>query len=446
MKSDFYTAISQIAAERGIPRESVQDVVEQALISAYRRYLGTNPPPVDVKIDLEPTTGRIRVFAEKQVVDDVMDERFEIDIEDARNVRADVEIGETVYVESTPDDFGRIAAQTAKQVVLQRIKEVEREHIYGEYFDKEGEIVTATVQRHAKGNVILELGRAEAILPPKEQIASDGYRHGQRLRVYLMEARKDDPRGPRLVASRTHKDLIKRLFEIEVPEIYNGTVEIKSIAREPGLRSKVAVTARQEGIDPVGSCVGMRGIRIQNIVNELNGEKIDVVQWSPDVRTFIANALSPAQVVEVHLDEGEKTATVIVPDKQLSLAIGKEGQNVRLGAKLVGWRIDIKSASSLIQEERAAAEVRDAAASEQLLNEAALSTAKVETRKVRVDALVTYQSVQYGPLPAELIGEEVALRATTQKLNIYFKDKLIASYMIEADDNAEGAQPMDAEA
>ena len=446
MKSDFYTAISQIAAERGIPRESVQDVVEQALISAYRRYLGTNPPPVDVKIDLEPTTGRIRVFAEKQVVDDVRDERFEIDIEDARNVRADVEIGETVYVESTPDDFGRIAAQTAKQVVLQRIKEVEREHIYGEYFDKEGEIVTATVQRHAKGNVILELGRAEAILPPKEQIASDGYRHGQRLRVYLMEARKDDPRGPRLVASRTHKDLIKRLFEIEVPEIYNGTVEIKSIAREAGLRSKVAVTARQEGIDPVGSCVGMRGIRIQNIVNELNGEKIDVVQWSPDVRTFIANALSPAQVVEVHLDEGEKTATVIVPDKQLSLAIGKEGQNVRLGAKLVGWRIDIKSASSLIQEERAAAEVRDAAASEQLLNEAALSTAKVETRKVRVDALVTYQSVQYGPLPAELIGEEVALRATTQKLNIYFKDKLIASYMIEADNNAEGSQPMDAEA
>ena len=445
MKSDFYTAISQIAAERGIPRESVQDVVEQALISAYRRYLGNNPPPVDVKIDLEPTTGRIRVFAEKQVVDDVMDERFEIDIEDARNVRADVEIGETVYVESTPDDFGRIAAQTAKQVVLQRIKEVEREHIYGEYFDREGEIVTATVQRHAKGNVILELGRAEAILPPKEQIQSDGYRHGQRLKVYLMEARKDDPRGPRLVASRTHKDLIKRLFEMEVPEIYNGTVEIKSIAREAGLRSKVAVTARQEGIDPVGSCVGMRGIRIQNIVNELNGEKIDVVQWSADVRTFIANALSPAQVVEVQLDEMEKTATVIVPDKQLSLAIGKEGQNVRLGAKLVGWRIDIKSASSLLQEERAAAEARDAAASEQLLNEAALSTAKVETRKVRADALVTYQTVQYGPLPAELIGEEVALRATAQKLNIYYNDKLIASYIID-DEEPETEQPMDTEA
>lgn len=435
MKSDFYTAISQIAAERGIPRESVQDVVEQALISAYRRYLGNNPPPIDVKIDLEPTTGRIRVFAEKQVVDDVMDDRFEIDIEDARNVRADVEIGETVYVESTPDDFGRIAAQTAKQVVLQRIKEVEREHIYGEYFDREGEIVTATVQRHAKGNVILELGRAEAILPQKEQVASDGYRHGQRIKVYLMEARKDDPRGPRLVASRTHKDLIKRLFEMEVPEIYNGTVEIKSIAREPGLRSKVAVHARQEGIDPVGSCVGMRGIRIQNIVNELNGEKIDVVQWSSELRTFIANALSPAQAVEVHLEEVDKTATVVVPDKQLSLAIGKEGQNVRLAAKLVGWRIDIKSASSLLEEERAASQARDAAASEHLLQEVALSTAKVETRKVRADGLVTYQNKQYGPLPSELIGDEVDLRAAAQKLNIYANDKLIASYMIEEDED-----------
>ncbi|ABX03124.1 MAG TPA: transcription termination/antitermination protein NusA [Herpetosiphon sp.] len=444
MKSDFYAAISQIAAERGIPRESVQDVVEQALISAYRRYLGSNPPPVDVKIELEPNTGRIRVYAEKQVVDEVMDDRFEIDIEDARNVRADVEIGETVYVESTPDDFGRIAAQTAKQVVLQRIKEVERDHIYGEYFDREGEIVTATVQRTAKGNVILEVGRAEAILPQKEQISHDNYRHGQRLKVYLMEARRDDPRGPRLVASRTHKDLIKRLFEMEVPEIYNGTVEIKSIAREPGLRSKVAVHARQEGIDPVGSCVGMRGIRIQNIVNELNGEKIDVVQWGADMRVFIANALSPAQVVEVHLDEGEKTATVVVPDKQLSLAIGKEGQNVRLAAKLVGWRIDIKSASSLLEEERAAAEAREAAASEQMLQEAALSTAKVETRKVRVDSLVTYQGRQYGPLPVELIGEEVALRAAAQKLNIYFNDKLIASYII--DDEAGDSDETDTEA
>jgi N utilization substance protein A len=295
--------------------------------------------------------------------------------------------------------------------------------------DREGELVTATVQRVSKGNVILEMGKAEAILPPKEQVDSDRYYHGQRLKVYLMEIRRED-RGPRLIASRTHKQLIMRLFEMEVPEIYNGTVEIKSIAREPGLRTKVGVTARQEGIDPVGSCVGMRGVRIQNIVNELNGEKIDVVQWSSDPKDFIANALSPAQVVEVQLREDEHAATVIVPDKQLSLAIGKEGQNVRLAAKLTGWRIDIKSASALIDEERAAAEARDAADAELLATEAALATAKVETRKVRPDSTVVYLNQRYGPLGEELVGQTVQLRATPQKLNIYHQDRLIASYML----------------
>jgi N utilization substance protein A len=379
-----------------------------------------------------------RVFAEKQVVDEVFDERFEIDYVDAQRIKPDVEVGETVVVESTPNDFGRIAAQTAKQVILQGIKEVEREHIYGEYMDREGELVTATVQRVAKGNVILEMGKAEAILPPKEQVDSDRYYHGQRLKVYLMEIRRED-RGPRLIASRTHKQLIVRLFEMEVPEIYNGTVEIKSIAREPGLRTKVGVTARQEGIDPVGSCVGMRGVRIQNIVNELNGEKIDVVQWSSDPKEFIANALSPAQVVEVQLRDDEHAATVIVPDKQLSLAIGKEGQNVRLAAKLSGWRIDIKSATTLLDEERNAAEVRDAADAEALATDAALALAKVETRKVRSDSMVVYQNNRYGPLGDDLIGETVQLRATPQKLNIYRNDRLIASYML----NDEEYQPSD---
>jgi N utilization substance protein A len=374
-----------------------------------------------------------RVFAEKQVVDEVFDDRFEIDYVDAQLIKPDVELGETVVVESTPNDFGRIAAQTAKQVILQGIKEVEREHIYGEYMDREGELVTATVQRVAKGNVILEMGKAEAILPPKEQVDSDRYYHGQRLKVYLMEIRRED-RGPRLIASRTHKQLIVRLFEMEVPEIYNGTVEIKSIAREPGLRTKVGVTARQEGIDPVGSCVGMRGVRIQNIVNELNGEKIDVVQWSSDPKEFIANALSPAQVVEVQLREDEHAATVIVPDKQLSLAIGKEGQNVRLAAKLSGWRIDIKSATTLLDEERNAAEARDAADAEALATDAALALAKVETRKVRSDSMVVYQNNRYGPLGDDLIGETVQLRATVQKLNIYRGDRLIASYMLNEDE------------
>ncbi len=437
MKSDFYAAISQIAAERGIPKEAIIDVMEKALITAYKRTLGNNPPPMEVTVRLDPLTGQARVFAEKQVVDEVFDDRFEIELSEALKHKPDAQLGETIMVESTPNDFGRIAAQTAKQVVLQGIKEVEREHVYGEYMNREGELITATVQRMAKGNVILEMGKAEAILPPKEQVENDRYYHGQRLKVYLMEIRKED-RGPRLIVSRTHKNLILRLFEMEVPEIYNGTVEIKSIAREPGLRTKVAVAARQEGIDPVGSCVGMRGIRIQNIVNELNGEKIDVVQWSPDPKEFIANALSPAQVVEVHLNEDEHTALVIVPDKQLSLAIGKEGQNVRLAAKLTGWRIDIKSATALLEEERAAAEARGYAEAEQLQTEVELASARVETRKVRPDGTVVYQRARYGPLGNDLIGETVQLRATSQKLYIYFNDKLIASYiLVEGDETDE---------
>ncbi len=436
MKSDFYTAISQIAAERGIPKEAIIDVMEKALITAYKRTLGNNPPPMEVTVKLDPQTGAAKVFAEKQVVDEVYDDRFEVELTVAQKVRPDVQIGETVIIESTPNDFGRIAAQTAKQVVLQGIKEVEREYIYGEYMDREGELITATVQRIAKGNVILEMGKAEAILPPKEQVDNDRYYHGQRLKVYLMEIRKED-RGPRLIASRTHKNLIVRLFEMEVPEIFNGTVEIKSIAREPGLRTKVAVAARQEGIDPVGSCVGMRGIRIQNIVNELNGEKIDVVQWSPDPKDLIANALSPAQVVEVHLNEDDHVALVIVPDKQLSLAIGKEGQNVRLAAKLSGWRIDIKSATALLEEERASAEVRGYAEAEAMATEVELTNAKVESRKVQPNGTIVYQKASYGPLGNDLIGDTVQLRATSQKIYIYYQDRLIASYiLVEAEDKA----------
>ncbi len=429
MKSDFYAAISQIAAERGIPKEAIIGQVEKALVTAYRRTLGNNPPPIEISVKLDPSTGMAHVYAEKQVVDEVFDDRFEVDLETAQRHKPEVQMGETVMVESTPNDFGRIAAQTAKQVILQGIKEVEREYIYGEYLDREGELITCTVQRNTKGNVILEMGKAEAVIPLKEQVENDRYYHGQRLKVYLMEIRREE-RGPRLIASRAHKNLIVRLFEMEVPEIYNGTVEIKSIAREPGLRTKVAVMARQEGIDPVGSCVGMRGIRIQNIVNELNNEKIDVVQWSSDPKEFIANALSPAQVVEVQLRDDDHAATVIVPDKQLSLAIGKEGQNVRLAAKLTGWRIDIKSASALLNEERAAAEARDAAEADALLTEAALSTAKVENRKVRPDATIVYQNYTYGPLGNDLIGEPVQLRATPQKLYIYRDDRLIASYML----------------
>ncbi len=444
MKSDFYAAISQIAAERGIPKEAIIGQVEKALVTAYKRTLGNNPPPIEVNVTLDPLTGQARVFAEKQVVDEVFDDRFEIDLEAARRIKPGVEIGESVMVETTPNDFGRIAAQTAKQVILQGIKEVEREHIYGEYMEREGELITAAVQRLAKGNVILEIGKAEAIIPPKEQVENDRYYHGQRLKVYLMEIRREE-RGPRLIASRASKNLITRLFEMEVPEIYNGTVEIKSIAREPGLRTKVAVAARQEGIDPVGSCVGMRGIRIQNIVQELNNEKIDVVQWSADPKEFIANALSPAQVVEVQLREDEHAATVIVPDKQLSLAIGKEGQNVRLAAKLTGWRIDIKSASALLDEERAAAEARQTAEAEELATAAALSTSKVVNRKVRADGTVVYNHHSYGPLGGDLIGETVQLRATPTKLFIYRDERLIASYMLNEDTDEDDTRDEESE-
>jgi transcription termination/antitermination protein NusA len=430
MKSDFYAAISQIASERGIPRDAIIDVMEKALITAYKRTLGNNPPPVEILVKVDPQTGMARVYAEKSVVDEVLDERLEVELSMAQRIKPEIQIGDTLPVECTPRDFGRIAAQTAKQVVLQGIKEVEREHVYSEYLGREGELVTATVQRVSKGNVILELGKAEAVLPPKEQVDADRYYHGQRIKVYLMEIRRDE-RGPRLIASRVHKNLIQRLFEMEVPEIHNNTVELKSISREPGLRTKVAVAARQEGIDPVGSCVGMRGIRIQNIVNELNGEKIDVVQWSPNPKEFIANALSPAQVVEVNINEEEHAAIVIVPDKQLSLAIGREGQNVRLAAKLTGWRIDIKNTSTLLQEERESSSAREAADAEAMATEAALANARVETRKVRVDGTIVYQNAHYGPLGDEFIGESVQIRTTAQKLYIYSNDRLVASYILQ---------------
>jgi N utilization substance protein A len=432
MKSDFYAAISQIAAERGIPREAIIDVMEKALITAYKKTLGNNPPPIEIEIKMDPQSGLAKVLVEKVVVDEVYDDRFEIELSEAQRKQPDVYVGETIIVDSTPRDFGRIAAQTAKQIVLQGIKEVEREYIYGEFMGKEGELVAATVQRITKGNVILELGKAEAILPPKEQVDTDRYYHGQRIKVYLTEIRKDE-RGTRLIASRSHKNLILRLFEMEVPEIYNETVELKSVAREPGLRTKVAVSARQEGIDPVGSCVGMRGIRIQNIVNELNGEKIDVVQWSPDPKEYIANALSPAQVVEVHLHEGDRAAVVIVPDKQLSLAIGREGQNVRLAAKLTGWRIDIKSATTLLEEERESSNAREFADAEAMATEAALSHARAESRKVRLDGTVVYQNIYYGPLGDELAGETVQIRSTPHKLYIYYHDRLVASYILNDD-------------
>jgi len=354
MKSEFLLAITQLSAEKNLPREVVIAAVESALVSAYRKDNFAASQNIEVKIN--PATGKVEVWAEKIAVEKPSDSRREVSIEEARKINPDVQIDEAVMVEVTPSNAGRIAAQTAKQVILQRLHEAEHSAIFEEYAGKEGDIVNGVVQRIEPRQVLIDLGRAEAILPAMEQMPNERYRVGQRLKVYLLEVVRTG-KGPRVVVSRSHPDLLRRLFEMEVPEVFNGTVEIKSIAREAGYRSKVAVAAGQEGIDPVGCCVGLRGIRIQSIVNELNGEKIDVVMWSSEVPAFIANALSPAQILDVELDEEEGVATVVVPDKQLSLAIGKEGQNARLSAKLSGWRVDIKSASVFEVEKEEAAKV-----------------------------------------------------------------------------------------
>jgi len=346
-------AITQLSAEKNLPKEVVIAAVETALVSAYRKESFAPNQNISVKID--PNTGGVRVWVEKTVVEQPSDMRREISLSEASKLKSDVQIGEVIKVEATPRNAGRIAAQTAKQVILQRLHEAEHSAIFEEYSAREGDIVTGLVQRIEPRQVFVDLGRAEAVLPASEQIRNERYRVGQRLRLYLLEV-VPSGKGPQVVMSRSHPDLLRRLFELEVPEVLNGIVEVKAIAREAGYRSKIAVAARQEGIDPVGCCVGLRGIRIQNIMRELNGEKLDVVLWSPDASVFIANALSPAQVLSVKLDEGEGIATVVVPDKQLSLAIGKEGQNARLAAKLTGWRIDIKSASAAEAERLAKAE------------------------------------------------------------------------------------------
>ncbi len=362
MKSDFLLAITQLSAEKNLPKDVVLTAVEAALVSAYKK--DTFNPNQNIAVKINPNSGAVEVWAEKEVVTKPTDPAYEISLKEAKKLKEDAQVGETVMVESTPANAGRIAAQTAKQVILQRLHEAEHSAIFEEYADKEGEVVSGVVQRFEMGQVNIDLGRTEAILPASEQVRTERYRVGQRLKVVLLQVART-AKGPKVIVSRSHPELLRRLFELEVPEVYNGTVEIKSIAREAGFRSKIAVAAKQEGIDPVGCCVGLRGIRIQNIVSELNGEKIDVVQWNDDSATFIANALSPAHIVSVQLNEDEEGATVIVPDKQLSLAIGKEGQNARLAAKLTGWRIDIKSASMAEAEKLAAAKPAPKAAEEE---------------------------------------------------------------------------------
>ncbi len=347
MNAEFMQAFEQLGKEKGIAPEVLFDAVEAALISAYKRNFGAVQ---NVRVSLDRMTGEIHVFARKTVVEEVNDARLEIELLEARKSDVRYEVEDVVEIEVTPKDFGRIAAQTAKQVVVQRIREAERGIIYEEFSNRESDILTGIVQRIEQKNVYIDLGKAEAILAPSEQIPGEAYKHGERVKSYIIEVKKTT-KGPQILVSRTHPGLLKRLFELEVPEIHDGVVEIKSVAREPGARSKIAVYSRDENVDPVGSCVGHKGVRVQAIVNELRGEKIDIVKWNTDPAKYIANALSPAKVVNVEVNEVEKISQVIVPDYQLSLAIGKEGQNARLAAKLTGWKIDIKSESQARTED-----------------------------------------------------------------------------------------------
>ncbi len=423
MKSDLYTAIAQIAAERGIPREAVMESVQQALRTVYKKTTGSDE---DVEIEIDVNTGKIRIFAPKRVVETVQDPTSEISVEEARKIDPRAIVGDIVRIERQPTNFGRIAAQTAKQVILQRIRDFERETIYNEFIDRVGEVLTGTVQRVDPRAVILSFGKAEAILPAREQIPGERYRPGQRLKVYLVEVTKDS-KGPQLLVSRTHPNLIKRLLELEVPEVASGAVEVMAIAREPGQRSKVAVAARQDKVDPVGACVGVRGVRIQSIVTELSGEKIDVIEWSSDIRTFIANALSPAKPITVILNEDEKVARVVVPPEQMSQAIGKDGQNARLAYKLTGWRIDIKDPSSLEGEE--ALLVRSVTSLPELPPD--LMALGRQPRLVRADGTFSIREREFGPLPSDLVLKSVDVEIVNGVVNVYYDRELRARYDFE---------------
>lgn len=343
MNYEFIDALEQIEKEKGISKDILFEAIEAALISAYKKNFNTAP---NVKVSIDRDTGQIGVYSCLTVVEEVKDSQQELSLPEARALSSKYQFGDIVEMEVTPKNFGRIAAQTAKQVVIQRIREAEREIIYKEYVDREDDIVTGIVQRTDQKNIIIDLGKAEAVLAPSEQMPNETYKQGDRIKTYVVEVKKTT-KGPQILVSRTHPGLLKRLFELEVPEIYDGTVEIKSVAREAGHRSKAAVYSRNSEVDPVGSCVGPKGVRVQTIVSELKGEKIDIIKWSEDPREFVSNSLSPAKVSSVEINEDKKIAGVVVPDYQLSLAIGKEGQNARLAAKLTGWKIDINSESQV---------------------------------------------------------------------------------------------------
>ncbi len=346
MSNELIQALHEIETERGIPKVALIEAIKAALNTAYKKNFGTTQ---SVSVEFNDLSGEVKVFSQKKVVDKVEDDRLEIEMAEAQELYPDCKVEDMVYVEATPTNFGRIAAQTAKQVVIQKLREAERSLIYEEFLEREGEIVTGTIQRVESRTVYITLGRTEGIMLPSDQISGERYEIGQRIKAYIYEV-KNTSKGPNIFVSRTNSYFLRRLFELEVPEIYDGVIEIKSITREAGSRSKISVHSLDERVDSVGACVGPRGLRVQNIVSELDGEKIDIIKYDKDPEKYIANALSPAKVLAVYTNDEAKMATVIVPDYQLSLAIGKEGQNARLAAKLTGWKVDIKNESQFMEE------------------------------------------------------------------------------------------------
>ena len=401
--SGFMAAFRDLGVEKGINPEILFDAIEAALVTAYKRNFNAAQ---NVRVTLDRTSGQYHVYAIKTIVEEVQDSIQEISLAMAQQISPNYQLDDTLEVEVTPANFGRIAAQAAKQVVVQRIREAERGIIYEEFSSREGDIVTGLVQRVENKNVYVDLGRTEAIMPQAEQIANEEYAVNDRIKAIIIEV-KNSNKGPQVLLSRTHPDLLKRLFELEVPEIHDGVVEIKSVAREAGMRSKIAVYAKDESVDPIGSCVGHRGFRVQAIVDELRNEKIDIVKWSEDPAVYIANALSPAKVVSVDVAESEKMSRVVVPDYQLSLAIGKEGQNARLAAKLTGWKIDIKSETQAEEEGEFQPPVAaDSVASDSV---AADSTAAAEDELGGEDFLAEFEkdTFEAEPAPQDEHGVEV---------------------------------------
>jgi N utilization substance protein A len=434
VKSDFLIALTQLAAERHLPKEQVLQAIEVALASAFKK---DNPVAgQNITVTLNPNTGDVSVFALKTVVEDVEDPTREISLQDAMAIRRTAEIGDEVAAaEPLPHNASRIAAQTAKQVVLQRLREAERELLYEEFLQHRQDIITGIVEQlEPNRSIVLDMGRAQAVMPADEQVPTERYKKGQRIKVFVLDVR-NGAKGPEILVSRSDRNMLKRLFEIEVPEVYNGTVEIKAISRDAGFRSKVAVHSTQDGVDPVGACIGLRGNRIQSIVNELQGEKIDVVPWEADPRGFIAKAVSPSEVVHVELDAPEQTAIVVVPDRQLSLAIGKEGQNARLAARLVGWRLDIKGLTEWeeIKEtrQRELAEQRRLAAIEAA---AAAAEVSAESEAEALEAVAEAEAIIADTEPAETSQESVAASAADEAQPIAAEAEAAAIPEVEAID------------